>query len=110
MDGSLRQRVIQLENCKWRDLSAQTTYTQSHKTARGTVQLQRQLPEATEAKAVRTAAPAVCLDISTLEFCNVQQAMRQYARTVFEIGQTVPANVSIDPSSYLPKKFLSLMQ
>lgn len=84
------------------ELSARTKI-QSHKTTRGTIEFQWQLPGSVKEKVARPAAFAFCLDIRQLEFSDGHQGTHQFAQTVFEMDQMVQASQSIDLASYLPK-------
>ena len=63
---------------------------------------QRQLPLAARNRVANAAALAVVVDIQPLSFCDGHARMRSFAKTIFELGQKVPANELIDPKSYLP--------
>ncbi len=77
-------------------------HTASNKAGQGRIRFQRQLPLAARKTVANAAALAVCLDIRPLCFCSSQASLNHFARTLFEMGQTVPANERIDPWSYLP--------
>ena len=53
-------------------------------------------------KVAQAAELAVCLGIRPLGFCDGSVEMKNFAQTIFEMTQTVPANKKIDPKSYLP--------
>ena len=76
--------------------------TKSHENGPNIVQFQRQLPAASRSKVARAAALAVALDTRPLSFCDGHAGMREFARAIFEMGQTVPSHEKIDPKSYLP--------
>ena len=63
---------------------------------------QRQLPLAAKSKIVHAAVYAVSLDIRPLSFCDGHEVTRMFAKSIFEMGQSIFANESIDPSGYLP--------
>ena len=76
--------------------------TATHKTTNTMFGFQRQLSLADKSKIAHAAAYAVLLDIRPAPFCDGNEGMRMFAKSIFEMGQSVPANESIYPSGYLP--------
>ncbi len=50
----------------------------------------------------QAAALVFCLDIRPLSFCDGHLGMHNFAQTIFEMGQSVPANEKMDLKSYFP--------
>ncbi len=72
-------------------------HTNSHNISAGTVRFRRQLPAAARTRVARATALAVCLEMKPLRFCYGYVGMRNFAQTIFEIGQTVPASEKSTP-------------
>ena len=79
-------------------------HTLAHKNNSGILRSQRQLPGSAKSKIAEAAAYAVSLDNRPLTFCDGHAGMRIFAKSIFEMGQTIPANEEIDAKSYLPRK------
>ena len=77
-------------------------HTKSHRNGSTAVCFQRQLPISAKKKVALAAALAVCVDVRPLSFCDGHPEMKDFAQSIFEMGQSVPENEKIDPKSYLP--------
>ena len=61
----------------------------------------RQQPVSAKKKVSLDAEFAVCVDVHPFSVCYGHPGMKQFAQSIFEIGQTVPNNEKIDPKRYL---------
>ena len=73
-------------------------HTSSHKNGSSIARFQRQLPASASSGIAAAAALAAALDIRPLSFCDGHAGMRRFAKTIFELGQTVPVNEKNDQS------------
>ena len=76
-------------------------HKKTHKSGYATLNSQRNLPGVARGKAARSAAIAVCLDLRNFSFCDRHPDLRHFAKSMFELGQTVQENEKIDPESCL---------
>ena len=76
-------------------------HIKSRRSGSATLNFQRNLPRAARGKVATAAALAVCLDLRPLSFCDGHTGLRHFAKSIFELGQTVSENEKIDPKSYL---------
>ena len=77
-------------------------HTATHKTSNTILRFQRQLPLAAKSKIAHAAAYAVSLDFRPLSFCDGHDCIRVFAKSIFEMGHSVPGNESLYSSGYLP--------
>ena len=77
-------------------------YTATHERTNTILRFQRQLSLAAMSKIAHPVACTVSLDIQSLLFCESQDGIRMFVKSIFEMGQSVPENENIDPSGYLP--------
>ena len=60
------------------------------------------MPDAARGKVATAAELAICLDLRSFSFFDGHPDLRHLAKSIFELGRTVPENELIDPKSYLP--------
>ena len=74
---------------------------QGQKSSSSTVRFLTSLPVHSKTKVAHAPALAVVLYIVTLSFCGKHPGMQQFAKTIFELGQTVPVSERMNPKCYL---------
>ena len=79
-------------------------YTKTNENEPSEMQFYRQLPLAARTKVARADKIAGALDTRPLSLCDGHAVMRELAKIVFEMGQTIPEHEKIDPKSYLPEE------
>ena len=67
-------------------------HTNSHKNGPVSACFQRLLPLAARNRVTNAAAHAIAVDMQPLSFCDGHAGIRSFAKTIFELGQSVPAN------------------
>ena len=77
-------------------------HTKAQKSSSSTVLFLISLPVYSKMKVAQAAALIVALDISPLSFCDKHPGMRKFAKTIFELGQTVSVSERINLKYYLP--------